>query len=110
MMSVSELANKRKITFVHSGLKKVIFDQLRTCGFMKHVHTRSFFWDLNDAVLFASKIINDNKLKTPSDSVTEKEEVSIDLNQKELPSSDYSPLIAGDEEEFKSKKTSCIIF
>ena len=114
MKKVSDLAKKNEITFVHSGLKKVVFAQLKTCGFMKQIHSRSFFWDLNDAVLFASKIVIDNESKSSSDdSTSEKEDVSIDLTTKDnvRPSSDYSPLIAGDVDEINLVENSlCTIF
>ena len=114
MMSVSELAIKRDIAFLHSGVKKAVFDQLRTCGFMRHIHSRSFFWDLNDAVLFASKIVIDNESKgSDSGSISEKEEPLIDLTTQdhEKPSGDYSPLIAGDEDEINPvEKNMCAIF
>jgi hypothetical protein len=108
MKKVSELATKKNITFLHSDVKKVVFNQLQICGFMEHTHKRSFFWDLNDAVLFASKIVVDNEMY--KESKESNSVIDLTIIDHEKPSNDYSPLIAQDEMDIDYQRSSCRIF
>eukprot|EP01091_Cochliopodium_minus_P017863 TRINITY_DN7104_c0_g1_i1.p1 TRINITY_DN7104_c0_g1~~TRINITY_DN7104_c0_g1_i1.p1 ORF type:complete len:867 (+),score=155.41 TRINITY_DN7104_c0_g1_i1:64-2601(+) len=54
-----EEAKKNEILFVHAHVKGIVSDDLKVCGFFDRVNKENFFWQLHDAVLYASKYVMD---------------------------------------------------
>ena len=62
---VLETGKKLKILFLHSQMKKVVFEELKMCGLSLKLNV--CFWDLRDAFIFSQKKLATIELKEHSE-------------------------------------------
>ena len=64
---IIEQAQMHNFTFLHAQLDPKVAEQLKNCGIFDKILKEHFFWDLNDAVLFACKLQRDIEEKEKKD-------------------------------------------
>eukprot|EP01091_Cochliopodium_minus_P011594 TRINITY_DN3324_c0_g1_i1.p1 TRINITY_DN3324_c0_g1~~TRINITY_DN3324_c0_g1_i1.p1 ORF type:complete len:812 (-),score=174.28 TRINITY_DN3324_c0_g1_i1:36-2432(-) len=114
LRSMIEYFKNLKITVLHAQVKGQVSIYLKDSGLADICGTKNFFWELNDAVLLASKMINqDEKIDEhhQTHDVSEKDEkIEIDEEnyEKAKNAGDYSPLVYHEHET--TEKNKCVIF
>ena len=120
-------AEKYDIVLLHAELKGYLSNKLKQGGVIAKLKSEHFFWQLHDAVLFASKLVVDDKKRNAQEEkegVEQKstsfgkeelkgklDEMEIDLTgeDSETPHRDYTPLIFAETADLEPK-SKCTIF